>query len=52
MNNIFLCLPTAMVLLSFVGYASFCKKHNKINLKKITILAIDILIIFWQWLII
>lgn len=52
MNNIFLCLPIAIVLLSFVGYASFCKKLNKINLKKFTILAIDILIIFWQQLII
>ncbi len=49
MNNIILCWPTAVVLLSFVGCASFCKKLNKINVK-ITFLAIDILIKIWQQL--
>lgn len=47
MNNIILCWPTAVVLLTFVDYASFCKNpKNMIN--KITFLAIEILVIFWH----
>ncbi|VCX06574.1 hypothetical protein BANRA_01048 [Acinetobacter baumannii] len=44
MNNIILCWPTAVVLLTFVDYASFCK--TKIMINKIIFLAIDILVIF------
>ncbi len=51
MNNIILCWPTAVVLLTFVGYASFCKIKIKQMIKN-TILAIDILIKFWHKLII
>ena len=43
MNNIILCWPTAVVLLTFVDYASFCK--TKIMINKIIFLAIDILVI-------
>jgi len=34
MNNIILCWPTAVVLLTFVGYASFCKIKIKQMIKK------------------
>ncbi len=40
MNNIILCWPTAVVLLSFVDCASFCKNLNKINDKKLLFLQL------------
>ncbi len=43
MNNIILCWPTAVVLLTFVDYV-FVKP--KIMINKIIFLAIDILVIF------
>jgi len=42
MNNINLCWPTAVVLLTFVDYASFCK-----NLKFWLIKLYFLQLIFW-----
>ncbi len=46
MNSIILCWPTAVVLLTFVDYASLCKNLNMMS--KIIFIAIEILVIFWH----